>query len=123
MTYEEEEEKEPDGSPILTNKFLRELFKKEHRKYYRTPSLNDKLFLHFKGFHKIKNMAQFTDLKCLYFEANGCESLKGLEQNTMMRSLFVQENCIEKMEGLETLKDLRQLQISDNMIRKVEGLS
>ena len=54
--YEHEDEKEVDGSPILTNKFLRELFKKEFKKYYRTPYLNEKLFLHYKGFHFIKNM-------------------------------------------------------------------
>ena len=55
----------------------------------------------------MKNLAQFTELKCLYFEANGCDSMLGLEKNTMMRSLFLQENCIEVMEGLDTLTDLR----------------
>lgn len=68
----EEEEKEEDGSPILTNAFLKRLFKSDWRKYYRTPHLNEKLYLHYKGFHFIKNLAQFTDLKCLYFEGNGC---------------------------------------------------
>ena len=86
---EEEEEKEADGSPKLTMRFLRELVKKEPKKYYRTPYLNDKLFLHFKGFHYIRNMEQFTDLKCVYFESNGLRSLKGLEENRMMMSLFV----------------------------------
>ena len=87
--YDDEEEKEADGTPILTNKFLRELFRKEHKKYYRTPYLNEKLFLHYKGFHYLKNMEQFTDLKCLYFEGNGLRSLKGLEENRKMLSLFV----------------------------------
>jgi len=119
----EEEEKEPNGSPILTNKFLRELFKKEHRKYYRTPHLNDKLYLHFKGFSKMKNLAQFTELKCLYFEANGCDSMLGLEENTELRSVFLQENCITTIEGLDTLKELRTINLSDNMIRKVTGLA
>ena len=113
---EQEDEKEPDGSPRLTNKFLRELFKKEHKKYYRTPYLNDKLFLHFKGFHYIRNMEQFTDLKCLYFESNGLRSMKGLEENRMLMSLFLQENCVEVIEGLDTLKELRQLNLNDNMI-------
>lgn len=121
--YEEEPEKEEDGTPILTNKFLREMIKKEPRKYYRTAYLNDKLYLHYKGFRKIKNLEQFTDLKCLYFEGNGLESLKGLEQNTMIRSLMVQENCVESMEGLETLKELRMLNLNDNMIRTISGLA
>lgn len=121
--YEEEDEKEADGTPILTNKFLREMIKKEPRKYYRTAYLNDKLFLHYKGFSRIKNLEQFTDLKCLYFEGNGCVSLKGLEQNTMMRSLMVQENCIDSMEGLSTLKELRMINLADNMIRVISGLA
>ena len=56
---------------MLTNRYLRELFRTEWRKYYRTPELNEKLFLHFKGFSKIQNLGQFKELKCLYFEGNG----------------------------------------------------
>jgi dynein assembly factor 1 len=107
---------------MLSNRFLWDLFKKEHRKYYRTPSLNEKLFLHYKGFSYIRNMEQFTDLKCLYFEGNGCKSMLGLEGNTQLRSLFIQENIIEKMEGLDTLKDLRQLNLAENMLKRIEGL-
>lgn len=117
-----EDEKEADGSPILTNKYLRDLLKSDPRKYYRTAYLNEKLYLHYKGFKYIRNLEQFTDLKCLYIEGNGLNSLSGLEQNIMMKSLFVQENCIEKMEHLETLRDLRVLNLADNMIRKVDGL-
>ena len=102
-----EEQQEADGSPILTRRFLYELFKKEWRRYYRTPELNEKLFLHYKGFSYIKNMELFTNLKCLYFEDNGCRSLKGLEHNTELRSLFIQENIIETIEGLDTLRELR----------------
>lgn len=120
--HHEEEPFEEDESPILTNKFLREMIKKEPRKYYRTAYLNDKLFLHYKGFHNIKNLEQFTDLKCLYFEGNGCRSMKGLEQNTMLRSLMMQENCIDSTEGLETLTQLRMLNMNDNMVTKISGL-
>jgi Leucine-rich repeat (LRR) protein len=122
-TDAQEEEKEADGSPVLTRRFLLELFKKEWRRYYRTPELNEKLFLHYKGFSFIKNMHIFTQLKCLYFEGNGTRSLKGLEHNTQLRSLFIQENIIETIEGLETLKELRQLNLNDNMIKFIgDGL-
>jgi len=67
----EEEEKEADGSQILTKRFLREMLAKEWRQYYRTAYLNEKLYLHYKGFSYIKNMQEFTELKCLYFEGNG----------------------------------------------------
>ena len=33
----------------LTQQYLRDLFKKEWKLYYRTPELNEKLFLHYKG--------------------------------------------------------------------------
>jgi len=72
------------GGRNLTPKYLKDLFKKEWKLYYRTPELNDKLFLHYKGrfenilsnndfvgFNRIQNLEVFTDLKCLYFEGNG----------------------------------------------------
>jgi dynein assembly factor 1 len=104
---EEEDQKDIDGSPMMTNRFFWELFKKEWKKYYRTPSLNEKLYLHFKGFSYIRNMEQFTGLKCLYFEGNGCKSMKGLEHCVDMRSLFMQENMIKVIEGLDTMPELR----------------
>jgi len=76
------------------------------KKYYRTPSLNEKLYLHYKGFSRMNNLDQFINLKCLYFEGNGCDSMLGLEKCTKLRSLYIQENVISKIEGLETLKDL-----------------
>ena len=90
--------------------------------YYRTPELNEKLYLHYKGFHTIKNLEQFTDLKCLYFEGNGCKKLAGLEKNVKLRCLFIQENVITTIEGLDTLTDLRQLDLSSNIISHVQGL-
>ncbi len=37
------------GGRNLTVQYLRDLFKKEWKLYYRTPELNEKLFLHYKG--------------------------------------------------------------------------
>ena len=34
---------------VLSQKYLQDLFKKEWKLYYRTPELNEKLFLHYKG--------------------------------------------------------------------------
>ena len=70
-----EPERDQYGHPLLTNRFLRDLFRTEWKKYYRTPELNEKLFLHFKGFSRIQNLGQFKQLKCLYFEGNGKSSL------------------------------------------------
>jgi len=35
------------------------------------------------------NLGQFKELKCLYFEGNGCESLLGLEECVQLKSLFI----------------------------------
>ena len=55
-----EPERDQYGHPVLTNRYLRELFRTEWKKYYRTPELNEKLYLHFKGFSKMQNLEQFT---------------------------------------------------------------
>ena len=111
-----------DGTKILSNKFLYEMVKSNWKKYYRTAALNDSLYLHYNGFRTIRNLEQFSGLKCLYFEGNGCNSLKGLEQNLQLRSLFIQENVIETIEGLDSLKELRQINLNENVIKKVAGL-
>ena len=66
-----EPERDEAGHPVLTNRYLRELFRTEWQKYYRTPELNEKLYLHYKGFSHMHNLSQFKELKCLYFEGNG----------------------------------------------------
>lgn len=96
---------------------------KDFKQYYRTFHLNEKLYLHYKGFRKFENMNLFPELKCLYFEGNGLSSMLGLEAQKEMRSLHLHENCIQKMECLEHMDDLRTLSLADNMFSKIEGLS
>jgi len=40
-------------------------------------------------FSHMLNLGQFKELKCLYFEGNGCESLLGLEECVQLKSLFI----------------------------------
>jgi len=119
----ETEEEDEDGPRRMSLKWFKEFFKKEWRTYYRTFELNEKLYLHFKGFNKLENMHLFPELKCLYFEGNGLRSMLGLEACPQMRTLNVHENIITKMEGLQTMIDLRTLQVSDNCIQKIEGMA
>ena len=74
------------------------------------------------GFSKLRNMHLFPDLKCLYFEQNGCTELSGLDTNTKMVCLYMHENAISKIENLNTLTELKVLNLSDNLITKVENL-
>ena len=38
-----------NGGRQLNEKFFKDLFRKEWKMYYRTPELNEKLYLHYKG--------------------------------------------------------------------------
>ena len=117
------EENEEGGGLRLTRRWLQNFFTQEWRQYYRHFELNEKLFLHYKGFMKIENMHLFPDLKTLYFEGNGIVEIgNALETNTKMMSLQLHENMIRKMEGLHTLTNLRILNLSENHIYKIEGL-
>jgi len=60
----------------------------KEQRLYRTPSLNDKLYLNFKGFLNVG---------------------PGLEEYVNVRALFLEGNAISTLEGLPPLKELRCL--------------
>lgn len=49
-----------NGGRQLNEKFFKELFKKEWKLYYRTPELNEKLYLHYKGILISNNLISFV---------------------------------------------------------------
>lgn len=73
----------------LTRRWLDQFFRKEWKMYYRTIELNEKLYLHYKGFARLENMDLFPDLKCLYFEGNGIERIESLDTNHKLMSLML----------------------------------
>jgi len=110
------------GGTEMSHKELRKIIDGDRRMYYRTEELNDKLYIHYKGWRDLKSLEGWTGLKTLYAECNAFSRITGLQNCTKLRSLFLQENCITKISGLETLTDLWSLNLSSNFIERIEGL-
>ena len=71
----------------ITEEYLRELCAENHQ--YETPALNDTLYLHFKGFHKIENLDKYVNLKSIWLEANGLREIQGLDKLMKLRMIYL----------------------------------
>jgi dynein assembly factor 1 len=75
---------------------------------YRTPEINDKLYLHCQGYRTVspEAMKRYTGLKVLWLQSNGLTGIQGLDTCTKLRTLYLHENVIEVMENLDYLVEL-----------------
>jgi len=89
---------------------------------YSTAELNDKLYVHYKGFKKIEGLDEFKGLKVIYLEGNGFTTIEGLSALSQLRCLYLQENMIEKIENLDALTALDTINLNQNLIRGISGL-
>ena len=110
-----------NGSPVMSKELLRLICLANDG--YETPELNDKLYLHFKGFHAIAGLEEYTKAGCIWLESNVLKKIENLDHLQELRALFLHQNMITKIENLQNLRSLVILNLSCNSIRVVEGLS
>ena len=72
----------------MTLKALKDECKKH--KLYQTPHLNDKLYLHYKGWERLsEDLAEhYTGVKALWLEGNGFQHIENLHTMTELRCLY-----------------------------------
>eukprot|EP00960_Hanusia_phi_P005264 152956-Hanusia_phi.AAC.1 len=93
-------------------------------KQYQTPSLNDKLYLHFKGWKKIEPcINEYDGVKALWLEGNALSKIENFDKLVNLRCLYIQQNCLEDLSGLENCPDLDAINCSNNSIRKISHIS
>jgi hypothetical protein len=84
---------------------------------YSTPHINDKLYLHYKGWSSIGEcLGEYTGLKSLWLEGNGLSKIENLDKLTLLRCLFLNNNLISEIEGLEANTDLDTLNLANNQV-------
>jgi dynein assembly factor 1 len=115
------EVKKAPGLPVMTADAIKQSCLDNDG--FELPELNEKLYLHFKGYQRIENLEQYTGCKGLFLESNGFTKIENLEPVVETRSLFLQQNLIEKIENLCHLKELVVLDLSNNRITCLDGLS
>ncbi|XP_041467104.1 dynein assembly factor 1, axonemal-like [Lytechinus variegatus] len=125
----EEDEKETDSQvpedddrfPRMTEKALKDICKQHD--LYRTPELNDVLYLHYKGYTRIEGLDKYTGLKALYLECNGFRKIENLDNQRELRCLYLQQNIIARIDNLQNMQNLDTLNVCHNHITRIENIA
>ena len=92
----------------------------KENKQFRTPELNDKLFLHFKGFGRIENLEAYTGVKALFLEGNAIDTVEGLAALTQLKCLYLQQNVIDHLgPGLAECGAVEIVNLSNNRLTEL----
>jgi len=87
------------------------------------PELNERVYLHNKGFVEIRNLEKYTQLRDLFIEGNELTKIENLDAQKRLRHLNLQKNKLERIENLDCCPELKYLDVSSNNISKIDDLS
>jgi dynein assembly factor 1 len=90
--------------------------------YFRTPELNEQLYLHFGGYGKIENLDAFTACRILWLEHNSIERIENLEALLALRVLHLEHNALNDF-GTCILPLLETLNVAFNFVSDLSGLA
>jgi hypothetical protein len=105
--------------PTMTERLVSDICVKKG--YFRTPELNDRLYLHFLGFRKIENLEKFVACTALWLDNNWIEELENLEALIDLRALYLQNNTLRTL-GSVRLSVLDTLNVECNAVDDLSGL-
>ncbi|KAJ4456211.1 putative outer arm dynein light chain 1 [Paratrimastix pyriformis] len=114
-----EEEEEEEHGPRLCTKTIQKLCVKHN--LYRTPHLNESLYLHYEGFRKIEGLEEYTEARVLWLQGNAITKIENLEPCAHLRCLYLQDNAIDKIENLN-FPEMDTINLTNNQIRTIENL-
>lgn len=117
-----DKEKNGESSEVeMTESFILEQC--QLHRGYRTPELNEKLYLHHFGFSALKNLNPYTGCKVLYVSHNAISDLRPLAGLVLLDSLYVSNNAIRSLDSLPDLPSLRLLDVSHNYLSELTGIA
>jgi dynein assembly factor 1 len=89
---------------------------------YRTPELNTQLHLHYKGYTRIQNLEEFTEVNVLWLESNSIELIENLSHMTKLSALYLQQNYLFTLVGSCSIPSLRRLNLGQNNLTNLDGI-
>jgi dynein assembly factor 1 len=111
--------KPSDGLRHMSTEVVSEICKAKGG--FRTPELNEQLYLHFGGFVKIECLDEFVNCRCLWLENNGITTIENLEPLVVLSALYLQHNSLRSL-GTCSIPSLRSLNVCHNNLASLDGL-